>query len=58
MAEKWHGGKGSIYRPTDSVVYSRNWSKIFGDGREWPDFPLPDNPDEKPPEPVEPSKEQ
>jgi len=27
-------------------------------GREWPDFPLPDNPDEKPPEPVEPNKEQ
>lgn len=48
---KWHGGKGSAQRPlTDSDAYSKNWARIFNDGKEWPDFPIPDNPVEPPPE--------
>lgn len=50
MSNKWHGGKGSRYRPTDSDAYAGNWTRIFNGGKEWPDFPLPDNPVEPPPE--------
>jgi len=39
---KWHGGKGSIYRPTDSDAYADNWTKIFNG--EYQDDQLPDNP--------------
>jgi len=27
--EKWHGGKGSVYRKVDSDAFSKNWDKIF-----------------------------
>lgn len=28
---KWHGGKGSTYRNTDSDAYAKNWERIFND---------------------------
>lgn len=28
---KWHGGKGSSFRVTDSDAYSKNWERIFND---------------------------
>ena len=27
---KWHGGKGSVQRPTDNEKYNTNWEAIFG----------------------------
>lgn len=27
---KWHGGKGSSQRPTDTKKYQDNWDRIFG----------------------------
>ena len=51
MTKQWHGGKGSSYRLTDSDAYAKNWTRIFDSGKEWPDFPLPDNPDPKPVDP-------
>ena len=27
---KWHGGKGSIQKPTDQDKYAENYDKIFG----------------------------
>ena len=27
---KWHGGKGSKQRPTDTKKYQDNWDAIFG----------------------------
>ena len=26
---EWHGGKGSKRRPTNEVVYNREWDRIF-----------------------------
>ena len=34
-------GKGSKPRPiTDSDAYSKNWDRVFNDGKEWPDNPV------------------
>ena len=30
---KWHGGKGSIYKPYDKDKFDVNFEKIFGDKR-------------------------
>lgn len=30
MSDKWHGGKGSRYRPVDKEKYNKNWDNIFG----------------------------
>ena len=30
---KWHGGKGSIQKPTDQDKYSENYDKIFNSGK-------------------------
>tara|TARA_B100000965_G_scaffold86851_1_gene70343 strand:+ start:1437 stop:1583 length:147 start_codon:yes stop_codon:yes gene_type:complete len=30
---KWHGGKGSIQKPTDQNKYAEAWEKIFGEKR-------------------------
>ena len=30
MADKWHGGKGSMYRKVDQKKFSDNWDTIFG----------------------------
>ena len=30
MTVKWHGGKGSQYRPVDKAKFEDNWDKIFG----------------------------
>ena len=27
---KWHGGKGSVQRPTDKDKYDSGWEAIFG----------------------------
>lgn len=27
---QWHGGKGSVQKPTDQDKYADNWEKIFG----------------------------
>ena len=27
---KWHGGKGSVQRPTDKDKYDSGWEKVFG----------------------------
>jgi len=27
---KWHGGKGSVQKPTNQDKYSENYDKIFG----------------------------
>ena len=27
---KWHGGKGSVQRPTDKDKYDSGWEKAFG----------------------------
>lgn len=36
---KWHGGKGSQYRPVKSTQFSQNWDKAFGEAV-WLDNPL------------------
>jgi len=30
---KWHGGKGSIYKPYDKDKFDENFEKIFGNKR-------------------------
>ena len=30
---KWHGGKGSIQKPTDQDKYAENYDKIFNSGK-------------------------
>ena len=30
---KWHGGKGSIQKPTNQDKYAEAWEKIFGEKR-------------------------
>jgi|TARA_B110000003_G_C16425253_1_gene447864 hypothetical protein len=30
MTKQWHGGKGSVQRPSEGTVYQDNWEKIFG----------------------------
>jgi len=27
---QWHGGKGSVQKPSDQDKYAENWDKIFG----------------------------
>lgn len=27
---QWHGGKGSVQKPTDQDKYADNWDRIFG----------------------------
>ena len=29
-SSNWHGGKGSVQKPTDQDKYAENWEKIFG----------------------------
>jgi hypothetical protein len=33
MTSKWHGGKGSDPRPVDTDAYSKNWERIFNNGK-------------------------
>ena len=30
---QWHGGKGSIQKPTDQDKYAENYDKIFNSGK-------------------------
>ena len=30
---QWHGGKGSVQKPTDQEKYAENWDKIFGNNK-------------------------
>ena len=30
---QWHGGKGSVQKPSDQDKYAENWDKIFGKKR-------------------------
>ena len=30
---KWHGGKGSIQKPSDQDKYAENYDKIFNSGK-------------------------
>ena len=31
---QWHGGKGSVQKPTDQDKYAENWEKIFGNKKD------------------------
>jgi hypothetical protein len=31
---QWHGGKGSVQKPTDQDKYAANWDKIFGNKKQ------------------------
>ena len=30
---KWHGGKGSTFRPVDPDAFATNWDRIFNNGK-------------------------
>ena len=37
MTGKWHGGKGSKYRPVDKEKFDNNWDRIFGSKKDDPE---------------------